>query len=125
MVTQNGSEPETVKNYSANDSLIQSLQAANEKALDDHIKARGDKYLSDEPEKVNPLEFPDRIRFVLHTGTDSEVGGWVELKSDGLVGYLIDRNALSLGDLIRQGAKIKAHMYFEIVPDRKANDGTE
>ena len=69
------------------------------------------------PERV--FDFPDRIRFIVHTGPNSAIEGWAEFKSDRLTGYLTDKNARSLGDLVRQGARIKAHMYFEIEPDRE------
>lgn len=71
-----------------------------------------------EPEKV--FDFPDRIRFMIHTGPNSAIEGWAEFKSDRLVGYLTDKNARSIADVVRQGAKIKAHMYFEIAPDIEA-----
>ena len=135
-MTQNGSEPEDVTQeeitkvngpevvYTRDAGVLNSLQEANEKALDDHIEARGDKYLSDEPE-VTPLIFPDRVRFMIHTGPNSAIEGWADFKSHGLASYMIYSNSRTLADLVRSGHKIKAHMYFEIAPPVEANDGTE
>lgn len=73
-----------------------------------------------EPEKV--FDFPDRVRFMLHLGPNSAVEGWADFKSDRLVAYLTDKNAPSIGEMVRKGAKVKAHLSFEVVPDFPAEN---